>query len=83
MLEFLTKTADLVGIFGVIMLLTAYFFLSINKFSSRGLNYQLFNLIGASCILYSLLFNFNLSAFMIELAWIIISLIGIYRIYRS
>ena len=51
--------------------------------SSQSLSYQLCNLIGAVCIFYSLIFNFNLSSFAIETAWIIISLIGIRRILTA
>ena len=31
-------------------------------------------------ILYSLIFDFNLSAFIIEIAWMLISLIGLWRV---
>jgi len=31
----------------------------------------------------SLLFSFNMSAFMIEISWVAISLFGIYRCFRS
>ena len=61
-------------------LIIAYFLLSTNRMSSQSLNYQLLNFIGASLILFSLLFHFNLASFVIEVIWIIISLIGIYRI---
>lgn len=78
--EWLAKSSDYIGIIGVTILLIAYFQLSTNRISSQSMHYQLFNFIGASCILFSLMFNFNLSSFVIELAWIIISLIGIYKI---
>jgi hypothetical protein len=79
-MDLLTQTADAIGIVGVVILLIAYFLLSTNKMSSQSLNYQLSNLIGAACILYSLFFNFNLASFLIETAWVIISIIGLYRI---
>jgi len=81
--DFLAKTADIVGISGVALLLVAYFLLSTDKLSSQSLRYQLCNLIGASSVLYSLMFTFNLSSVVIEVSWIIISLIGIYRIVSS
>lgn len=77
---FLAKTSDIVGIFGVIALLAAYFLLSTNRMSSQSLRYQLCNFVGATCLLYSLIFDFNLASVVVEIAWIAISLIGMYRI---
>ena len=81
--EIVEKSADIVGIAGVILLLIAYYFLNTNKLSADGLNYQLLNFIGASFILFSLFFDWNTASVLIESAWIIISLIGIYRILRA
>ena len=39
--------------------------------------------IGAACVLYSLLFDFNLSAFIIEAVWLLISLLGLVRILHE
>jgi hypothetical protein len=41
------------------------------------------NLIGSIMLLYSLLFHWNLSSVLIEIAWITISLIGLYRAVKS
>jgi hypothetical protein len=79
-IEFLAKTSDIVGVTGVFIILIAYFLLSINRMSSQSLNYQLCNFIGATFTLYSLMFNFNLASVVIEVFWIIISVMGIYRI---
>lgn len=78
--DILAKTADPVGISGVVVLLTAYFLLSTNRLSSQSLKYQFCNLFGAVSVLYSLMFTFNLSSVVIEICWTIVSLIGIYRI---
>ena len=83
MLDIFTKAADTVGIFGVIVLLIAYYLLSIDKLSSQTFKYQLANLFGALCILFSLMFNWNTASVMIEAAWVAISLIGIVRILRD
>jgi len=77
----LTRIPDTIGIFGVILLLIAYYFLNTSRMSALSLTYQLLNLIGSTMILFSLLFAWNLSAFVIESSWIFISGIGIYRIY--
>ena len=80
MLEiFLEKIPDVIGLFGVSMLLLVYFLLNTDKLLAVSLKYQLLNLIGAVAILISLFFHFNLSSFVIEIAWILISLIGIRR----
>jgi cell division protein FtsW (lipid II flippase) len=76
----LETLSDTVGIIGVILLLFVYFLLSTNRISSKQISYQLYNLIGASCILFSLFFHFNLASILLEFAWVGISLIGIYKI---
>ncbi len=80
LLHLLEKSSDGVGIIGVVLLLIAYYLLSTNKMSAQELNYQLLNFIGAVLILFSLFFHWNTASVLIETAWIIISLIGIYRI---
>jgi multidrug transporter EmrE-like cation transporter len=72
---------DVLGNIGVVILMIAYLLLQLNKLSS-GLVYSVLNALGASLIVISLIANFNLSAFLIEVFWILISLIGIYRHLR-
>ena len=73
---------DFVGNIGVVVLMIAYLMLQLNKLSSSGLAYSLLNAIGATLIVVSLLVNFNLSAFIMEVFWVLISLLGIYRYFR-
>lgn len=82
LIEFLTKTADVIGIIGVFLLLLSYFLLNTERMSSKSMRYQLLNFFGAALIMYSLVFDFNLSAFVIEIAWMTISLIGMLRILK-
>jgi len=72
---------DFVGNLGVLVLMVAYLLLQLNKLSN-GLAYSVLNALGASLIVISLLVNFNLSAFLIEVFWILISFVGIYRHLR-
>ncbi len=83
MYNILFEIADLIGLIGVVLLLIAYFYLSIGRWSSDSLMYQFYNLLGALLILFSLCFHFNLSSFVIEVAWVVISLIGIIRIMQA
>ena len=71
-----------VGLTGVVFLLIAFLLLNTSKVSALNLNYQLLNFFGSAFILYSLFFQWNLSAALIEIAWMMISLIGIVRSFR-
>ena len=73
---------DLIGNVGVVVLMIAYLMLQLNKLRSDGLAYSLLNAAGACLIVLSLLVNFNLSAFIMEVFWVLISCVGIYRYFR-
>lgn len=73
---------DIFGIAGVILLVVTYLLLQVNKLQSADLPYSLLNAIGASLIILSLVANFNLSAFLMEAFWVLISLIGVVRYMR-
>lgn len=73
---------DLVGNIGVVVLVITYLMLQLNRLSSDGLAYSVLNAVGASLIVVSLLFDFNLSALLMEVFWILISFVGIYRYFR-
>jgi len=73
---------DFVGNIGVVVLMVTYLMLQLNKLRSDDLAYSLLNAIGASLIVVSLLVNFNLSALLMEVFWVLISFIGIYRYFR-
>ena len=74
---------DFVGNLGVAMILATYFLVQIRKLDATGLTYISLNFLGAALILYSLLFDFNLSAFIIEFVWALISLVGLRRFLRE
>jgi hypothetical protein len=57
--------------------------LQLNKLSSNQHSDSLLNGLGATFIMISLVFDFNLSAFVIESFWLLISLVGIADYYRS
>jgi hypothetical protein len=71
---------DLIGIAGAITLMIAFLLLQLGRLSSSALAYSILNAAGASLIVFSLLFNFNLSAFIMEVFWIAISLVGLFRV---
>ncbi len=73
---------DFLGNVGVVLITIDYLLLQLNRISSNSLSYSLLNAVGAGLIIISLLFNFNLSAFIMEAIWVVISLFGLYRYFR-
>ena len=71
-----------VGLPGVFLILFTYFLLQTEKMSATGFWYSFLNLTGASLILFSLMFEWNLAAALIEIFWIIISLLGLTRYFK-
>jgi len=68
---------DLVGNIGVLLMVIAYLLLQLEKLSSSALSYLLLNAVGAILVMTSLMFRFNLSAFLMEAFWLLISLYGL------
>jgi hypothetical protein len=73
---------DFVGNLGVVILVITYLMLQLNKLSSDALAYSVLNAAGAGLIVISLLYDFNLSALVIEVFWVLISFVGIYKYFR-
>lgn len=72
---------DIAGAAGVLLIVTCYLLLQIGRMRSDSLAFSLGNAAGAVLIIVSLLFEFNASAFLIELFWLLISLLGVVRYF--
>ena len=72
---------DIIGSIGVGIIIFTYILLQTGKLKSNSLAYSAVNAFGASLIIFSLVFNFNFSAFIVELFWVLISLYGIARYF--
>ncbi|KRE87263.1 hypothetical protein ASG75_03755 [Rhodanobacter sp. Soil772] len=71
---------DWAGYLGVALVLLAFFLLQERKLQGSGLVYQLMNILGAIGVMLSLGFgSFNLSAFIMQVAWLLIGSYGIVR----
>jgi hypothetical protein len=71
---------DWAGYFGVALVLLAFFLLQERKLQGNGLTYQLMNILGAVGVMLSLGFgSFNLAAFIMQVAWLLIGSYGIVR----
>jgi len=73
---------DFIGNGGVAILVVTYLLLQLDKLKSTDLAYSALNAIGASLIVASLIVDFNLSALLMEVFWVLISFIGIGRHLR-
>lgn len=72
--------ADSIGMLGVAIVIMPFFLLQLGKMSSDSMWYQMGNAIGSVLIIFSLIYHWNFSSFVIEVLWLIISLIGIFRL---
>ena len=70
---------DLAGFIGVLLIVVAYLLLQLDKLPSSSPSYSLLNAAGALLIIVSLVFEFNFSAFLVEVFWFLISLLGLSR----
>jgi len=74
---------DILGIGGVAIILMAYLLLQLEKLSVKDWRYSAVNGLGALLILISLFFSFNLASFIIEIAWLLISIFGLFKALSS
>lgn len=79
--DYMLYIGNTVGLIGDVLLLVAYFLLQSGRVDSQHLTFSLMNLLGALMILFSLFFSWNLPAAVIEVAWSLISILGIVRVY--
>lgn len=70
---------DLAGLLGVGLIVFAYLLLQLNKLPSSSPSFSLLNAIGALLVIVSLIFDFNLAAFLMEAFWFVLSLFGFLR----
>ncbi len=73
---------DVVGMAGVAAIVGAYGLLQAGRIAGDSLAYAAVNAAGASLVIVSLIFEFNLSAMIVETFWVAISLYGVVRALR-
>lgn len=71
--------AEIVGLLGVILYVGAYAALQCGLLRSNGYAYAAANLLAAALVLLSLSRDFNLSAAISQIVWIVISVVGLVR----
>ena len=74
--------ADVVGLVGSAIFIAAFAYANFAKRFDK-LWFNLANLVGAVLLLTSLWINFNLAAFVLEIAWGVIASVGIFAALRA
>ena len=82
-MELTTSIYQFVGVLGFILYMMSYFLLQIGRLKGSGNAYILMNLSAATFVLISLTQNFNLASALIQISWILISFIGLFRLNIS
>jgi hypothetical protein len=72
---------DILGASGTILIIGTYIILQIGRIKSEQLAYSILNAVGATLIVISLTHSFNLSAFIVEFFWALISVYGIIKYF--
>lgn len=72
---------DFIGNLGVVLIIGTYLFLQLEKIKSNSGLYSILNAVGAGMIIVSLSNEFNLSAFIVEAFWLLISMVGLIRYF--
>jgi len=68
------KIDSLIGIFGALFIVIAYFLMSFNHITSKSIEYNILNLIGGICLAYRVYLDRNYSNFILEIIFIIIAI---------
>jgi len=72
-----------VGNIGVFFILLSYVLLQLEKLKSTQLIYSTLNAAGAVLVLVSLTYSFDLSSFITEIFWLVISIFGLIKAKKS
>ncbi|NMG44139.1 cyclic nucleotide-binding protein [Aromatoleum toluvorans] len=71
--------SDFVGLIGVIACLVAYAGLQVGRLRHDDLRYLGLNILSPACLLFSLMYDFNLAAVITQVLWLGLSFIGLVR----
>ncbi len=75
--------ADAIGLFGVVLYVGAYAGLQVGFFGLSDIRYSALNAAGGIAVLYSLIWTFNLAAFVTQVLWFVFTVVGFVRSRRK
>ena len=74
---------DVIGLIGVALYVAAYAGLQLGMLGLADLRYTALNAVGGLAVLYSLVWAFNLAAFVTQVLWLVFTFVGLWRTRRS
>jgi hypothetical protein len=72
-----------IGLAGMSSIVIAYYLLERGRLHRDNPKYYILNLVGAALLEVSLVINFNLGSFVIEIFWMAISIFGLLRLRKQ
>ncbi len=78
----MASLAAVIGLMGVVIVLFTYGMLTLGKMGENEPRYYWLNILGTVGIALSLLVQWNLASMVAQILWIVVSLVGLYRIRR-
>lgn len=74
---------NIIGLIGVVLCLSAYVGLQLRKMNPNAISFSLLNLLASASIIYSIFYHWNVAAFAMESAWMLISFYGLMHAIRN
>ena len=74
---------DAVGLFGVVLYVGAYDGLQLGKLGLADIRYTILNAVGGLAVIFSLVWSFNLAAFVTQVLWLVFTVVGYLRTRKT
>ena len=74
---------DVVGLVGVVLYVAAYACLQMGVLGLADARYTALNAVGGMAVIYSLVWSFNLAAFVTQVFWLVFTVVGFVRARRT
>lgn len=74
---------DAVGLLGVALYVAAYAGLQLGLLGLADVRYTVLNAVGGLAVIFSLVYNFNLAAFVTQVLWLVFTIVGYLRARKA
>ncbi len=74
---------DAIGLCGVVLYVGAYAGLQLGKLGLADVRYTVLNAVGGLAVIFSLVWSFNLAAFVTQVCWLVFTIVGYLRTRKT